>query len=124
MLVDVTFLAPMSATDDVKVSEETRLFVPQQVIQRNENGAFVWLADQSDKLARQIAVTAGNSATGGLVEISGEGITIASRIIARGYENLEHGDRIRIVTEDAEALPTATTTTPQHSMNRLPDERE
>ena len=53
MLVDVTFLAPKAAETVADASEEMRLYVPQQVILRDDSGSFVWLADLSDKVARQ-----------------------------------------------------------------------
>jgi RND family efflux transporter MFP subunit len=120
MLVDVTFLAPRATQPVAEAPEETRLHVPQQVIQRQAEGAFVWLADQSDKVARRLPVTVGRSAPGGLIEVSGEGLTVASRIIAGGFENLDDGDRIRIVTEEPESLATTAAPTRHESMHPLP----
>ena len=54
-----------------------------------------------DGLARKTAVTTGSVGTGGLVEVT-DGLTIASRIIARGHEDLADGDRIRVVGEEAD----------------------
>jgi hypothetical protein len=124
MLVDVTFLAPKSTESVAEVSEETRLYLPQQVIQRGHAGAFVWLADHSDNVARKLSVTIGRSAPGGLVEVSGQGLTIASRVIARGYEALDDGDRIHIVSEEPESLATAAAPVRQDAMHRLPRQGE
>jgi multidrug efflux pump subunit AcrA (membrane-fusion protein) len=124
MLVDVTFLAPKSADSVAEASEETRFYLPQQIIQQDNAGAFVWLADHSDKLARKLPITAGPSAPGGLVEVSGPGLTAASRVVARGYEALDDGDRIRIVSEEPESLATAAAPVRQEAMHRLPQHGE
>jgi multidrug efflux pump subunit AcrA (membrane-fusion protein) len=120
MLVDVTFLAPKTADTPATASEETRLYLPQQVVQQGADGPFIWLADISDKRARRTPVTTGNAATGGLIEVGGEGLTIASRVIARGFEGLDDGDRIRIVTEDA-APPSSAPAAQEHQpLSRSP----
>jgi multidrug efflux pump subunit AcrA (membrane-fusion protein) len=105
MLVDVTFLAPKSADVAAGASEELKLYLPQQVIQQGDGGSFVWVADVSDKVARRVPLTVGPAATGGLVEVRGAGLTVASRVIARGLENLGDRDRIRISNENAPATP-------------------
>jgi multidrug efflux pump subunit AcrA (membrane-fusion protein) len=124
MLVDVTFLAPKSADTVVETSEETRLYLPQQVIQRDESGSFVWLADQSDQVARKVPVTTGGNTSSGLVEVSGSGLTVASRIIVRGIEGLSDGQRIRIVGDDADSLAVVSPTPSRQNMHRLPHEGE
>ncbi len=109
MLVDVTFLAPKADGDTTaEVSEEMRLYVPQQLIQQDEGGAFVWLADQSDQRCPQDASDRpGVLRPAGLVEVSGDGLTVASRVIARGHENLTTDDRIRVVSEEPVSTATA-----------------
>jgi multidrug efflux pump subunit AcrA (membrane-fusion protein) len=120
MLVDVTFLAPKPAESMADVSEELRLYVPQQVIQRDEDGTCVWLADETDGVARKASVSLGNVGNGGLVEITG-GLSIASRIITRGHDGLEDGNRIRVVGEEANvAANTVPSTGIRQSMSRLP----
>jgi multidrug efflux pump subunit AcrA (membrane-fusion protein) len=122
MLVDVTFLAPKvadSAATASNTTEALKLYLPQQVIQQEGGGSFVWIADVSDKVARRLSVTTGSAATGGLVEVRGDGLTAASRVITRGFDSLADGDRIRIVTEDA----TPTSAQPagnSQPMSRLP----
>jgi HlyD family secretion protein len=123
MLVDVTFLAPKSTDAVAEASEETRLYLPQQVIQRDGGGIFVWLADHSDKRARKLPITVGHSARGGHTEVSGQGLNVASRVIARGFESLDDGDRIRIVTEEPESLASAAQAR-HEPMHRLPHEGE
>jgi RND family efflux transporter MFP subunit len=123
MLVDVTFLAPKADDATVKMSDELKLYVPQQVIQQGDGGAYVWVADMSDQVARRMPVSTGGTAAGGLVEVNGSDLTVASRIIARGYEQLSDGRRIRVADEDsATAAPAAHAH--RESMNRLPNEGE
>jgi hypothetical protein len=122
MLVDVTFLAPKSAEQPATALEEMRYYLPQQIIQQGEGGAFVWIADVSDQVARLTPVDTGNSATGGLIEVTGEGLTAATRVIARGADGLEDGDRIRIVTEDSAPFGDSAATHPSEhdAMSRSP----
>ncbi|MGD9631998.1 MAG: efflux RND transporter periplasmic adaptor subunit [Pirellulales bacterium] len=124
MLVEVTYLAPKVAADAGQVSEAMRLYVPQQLVERAEGGAYLWVADQSAGVARQTAVTLGTAAPGGLVEVA-HGLDMGSRIIARGGEGLVDGQRIRVVSEDAAALATATAdAADSHPMHRLPQQGE
>lgn len=110
MLVDVTFLAPKAAESVAESTEALRLYLPQQVIQRDDSGSFVWVADQSDGVARKISITPGGAASGSLVEVRGD-ITVASRVISRGFENLVDGARIRVVSEEPEQVADATADT-------------
>jgi RND family efflux transporter MFP subunit len=120
MLVDVTFLAPRPPESVAEVSEELRLYVPQQLIQRDESGVCVWLADETAGVARKAVVTTGNVGNGGLIEMTG-GLSIASRIIARGHDGLTDGERIRVVGEDADITANyAPSTAIRQSMSRLP----
>jgi RND family efflux transporter MFP subunit len=120
MLVDVTFLAPKSSDEVTDANEETRLYLPQHLVQREAQGTFVWLADHSEKVARRLQITTGHTTPGGLVEISGAGLNVGSRIVARGYENLADGDRIRIVAEEPESPATAATVS-SRTMTGAPD---
>jgi HlyD family secretion protein len=121
MLVDVTFLAPKPADSATEVSEELHLYVPQQLVLHDESGTFVWVADQSSGLARKTPVTTGSIAAGGIQEIT-RGLTIGSRIIARGQENLQDGDRIHVVSEEAtSAASVASPVEGAQHMHRLPE---
>jgi RND family efflux transporter MFP subunit len=106
MLVDVTFLAPKATEPNADVVETTRIYLPQSLVLRNESGGYVWLADQSSGVARKTPVKVGKFLAGGLVEIT-DGLSIGSRVVTRGHENLEDGDRIRVVSEDATATAAA-----------------
>jgi multidrug efflux pump subunit AcrA (membrane-fusion protein) len=107
MLVDVTFLAPRETRKADAVSEEVRLYVPGQLLQQDEGGSYVWVADQSRGAARKSRIETGATITGGLVQVT-SGLTVTSRIIASGIEGLRDGDRIRVTREHASlgaALP-------------------
>jgi HlyD family secretion protein len=117
MLVDVTFLAPKLA-DDNSVVEETALYVPQAAIQRADRESFVWLADLSEKQARKVAVELGGPGNGGLIEVRGEGLTVGSRVIVRGIDDLDDGERIKVVSEEPAAMTAASDLADGHeSMN-------
>ena len=124
MLVDVTYLAPKLAEAATDVSDAMRLYVPQQLVHRDEGGSFVWVADQSAGVARKTPITTRGIATGGLVEIT-SGLNVASRVIARGQEELSDRDRIEVIRENADLVasgdPVGTTRQP---LSRLPREGE
>jgi RND family efflux transporter MFP subunit len=98
MLVDATFLAPAGPERESSPSEELRLYVPQSLVQQSDGGSFVWLADQSEGVARKVSIETAVASPDGLIEVS-KGLTIASRIIANGHEGLHDGDRIRVTGE-------------------------
>ncbi len=103
MLVNATFLAPPEAAQPSGPSEEMRLYVLREHIHQDEAGAFVWVADQSAGIARRTPVKTNAKATGnGLVEIE-SGLTVSSRIIVVGFEDLSDGARIRVIGEVQDA---------------------
>jgi RND family efflux transporter MFP subunit len=120
MLVDVTFLAPNVEQQAAGASQELRLYLPEQVIQQAQGGPFVWLADISDKVARRTPVTTGHSAPGGLIEVRAEGLTVASRVITRGHDRIEDGDRIRVVADNPATFSPASSSAERKPMSRLP----
>lgn len=95
-LVDVTFLAS-ALNPQLNKTQET-VFVPRQFIHSTESGDFIWVADQSDGIARKTPVTLGQ-ANGPLVRVL-TGLKHDSRIITTAIERLKDGERIRIVGED------------------------
>jgi multidrug efflux pump subunit AcrA (membrane-fusion protein) len=99
MLVDVTFLAPKQPERSTEPSLEYRLYVRGQLIHKGEGGSFVWLADQSEGIARKTTVETGAVGSNGLVQIT-SGLTITSRIIVGGIDGLQDGDRITITEEN------------------------
>jgi RND family efflux transporter MFP subunit len=120
MLVDATFLAPKPAEIASAASEDLQLFVPQSSIRQGDGGSYVWVADQSGGRARKTSVTAGRVLPGGIQEIT-RGLTIGSRIIVRGQENLDDGQRIKVAGEETPAAAVAASSGdgPQ-AMHRLP----
>jgi HlyD family secretion protein len=124
MLVDVTYLAPKPVDVASTDSSETHLYVPQQLIHKDDTGPYVWIADQSDGAARKTPVTTGSVATAGLIEVTG-GLTPASRIISRGYEALTDNARIAVVNEDSQfAANSNAAASAEQPLNRLPHEGE
>ena len=122
MLVDVTFLAPKQAESSSEPSEELRLYVPQQFIRSGDTGAYVWLADVSEGIARKVPVVTGAIGNNGLVEVR-SGVNIASRIITSGTEGLEDGDRI-IIRDDhsaSDGINADSPSTRSRTMSRLPE---
>ena len=99
MLVQVTFLAAATAGEDTP-QERLRLYVPKRLVERSEEEAYVWVADQTAAVARRQAVETGGVGQGDLVEVL-KGLTPASRLIVGGREGLEDGQRIKVTGEDA-----------------------
>lgn len=97
MLVDVTFLAPATPEQPDEPTRELRLYVPGQLVQE---GGFVWVADQSDGIARKIKVETGRPGNGGLVEVK-EGLTVSNRLITNHLDELNSGERITVIGEDS-----------------------
>jgi len=122
MLVDVTFLAPRQLERAEEPTQKVKLYVLQQLIHQGDGAPFVWLADQSDGIARKTTVETGAIGSNALVEIT-RGLTISSRIISGGSDGLQDGDRIRVTSEDS-SLGTHDTTLQSSdasgSLDRLP----
>lgn len=97
MLVDVAFLAPEQSSQP-QSNQELRIFIPEKYIRPFEGGSFVWVADQSAGLARRKLVQTGAAGAGGLIEV--EGLTLGTRIITTGLDDLTNGQRIRVSGED------------------------
>ena len=99
MLVDVTFLSPASPEPDRESEVATRIFVPRQLVVGDEGSKFVWLADQSERVAIRQQVEIGARTQGDLIEIT-NGLNVASRLISSGREQIADGDRILVTGED------------------------
>ncbi len=109
MLVDATFLAPKQISPSIKNDRVVRIYVLQQLVLHDDDGAFVWVVDQSQGVARRKRVQTGSVGSNGLMEIT-EGLSATSRIIARNADGLADGDRVRV--GDASALDAAPTQAP------------
>lgn len=99
MLVDVTFLAPDTGSGEKGKSEDLRLFLPRSLVDQSAEGAYVWVAEIREGKASKRGVELGSVQTPEVVEIKG-GLTAGSRIISRGRESLQDGDRIHVRGED------------------------
>lgn len=99
MLVDVTFLAPEQPNQEKASREQERVFVPKQFVRQGEDGTFVWVADQTAKVARRVPITTGRRGTSELIEVT-DGLNVSSRLIAWPQEGLTDGQRIRVTAED------------------------
>lgn len=98
MLMDCTFLASASP-ERLEQDAVTQLYLPKQLIQHRENGSFVWVADQSDGVARLTQVEVSDRTSNGLVRVT-KGLSITSRVITSSLEGIQDGDRIRVTGED------------------------
>jgi multidrug efflux pump subunit AcrA (membrane-fusion protein) len=99
MLVDVAFLAAERSGQAGASSQELKIYVLPQLIHSDASGSFVWLADQSDGIARKKMVETGVVASNGLVEVT-RGLTPASRVIVGSADSLQDGGRIKVTGED------------------------
>lgn len=119
MLVDVTFLSPEEPKDADEETEELKIFVPKQLVQQGEGGAYVWLADRFRQVARQQRVEIAATRPDGMVEVA-RGLDLASQLIAEDHETLRDGDRIRVVGEGDLPNRPASPMPRSHSMKRTP----
>ena len=88
---------------------ELRLYVPQQLVQRDESGPYVWLADQSAGVARKDARHDGQRWPAGWSR-SRAGSTSPAASSPAVTSALADGDRIRVVSEEAELAATNAST--------------
>ena len=122
MLVDVTFLAPEQPDRKEEPSQELKLYVPRQLVQQGEGGSFVWVADQSEGVARRVTVQTDMVGSGALVQIN-SGLTTTSRLIVGGSDGLEDGQRIEVTSEDMSLNPSGpgrSESDERQPLNRLP----
>ena len=98
MLVQVTFLAPEEASES-EHQDLLRKLIPRELVQGTKESPAVWVADLSKKVARLQPVKLGRAGTPELVEIV-QGIEPTTKLIVSGRENLEDGDRIKVVGQD------------------------
>jgi multidrug efflux pump subunit AcrA (membrane-fusion protein) len=100
MLVQVTFLAKTTGQKESTTAERLRLFIPNQLVRRDDQSQYVWVADQTSGAARRQRVKTGALTSDGLAEVI-EGLTISSKLIVDGRDGLRDGARIVVTGEDA-----------------------
>ena len=100
MLMDITFLSPTPENNPAESPTSTvmRLYVPSHLVQEPDRSPFVWVADQTAGVARQITVELGTAVQRDLVEIT-RGLNRTSRLITGGFESLRDGSRITVTGE-------------------------
>jgi RND family efflux transporter MFP subunit len=118
MLVQVTFLAPPVPKSAEVDSHSLRILVPRSMVESNEGGNRVWIADQAAGVARLKPVQLGSMA-GEFVEVTA-GLSPTDKLIAGAREGLSDGERIRVTGEDAgqaaPVMPSGAAVKPSHLM--------
>ena len=99
MLVQVTFLAPPSPKPLDGSEAPLRLMIPRGLIDTSSGSSTVWIADQSEGVARRRTITTGAAQSNELIEVM-SGLSIGDRLIASGREGLTERQRVRIRGED------------------------
>ena len=118
MLVDVAFLAAPEKEQD-QARQVERLFVPSEYVRSGESGSFVWVADQSEGIARRVSVTLGKELATGLVEVQGA-FNAVDKIIAQSQQTLSEGCRIHITGESGGGVSPENASPESKSIDRLP----
>ena len=90
---------PILAEENRK-DQSNCMYCNRNSIHSDETGTFVWIADQSKKVAKKRPVTVGDTAANGLTEIK-SGLDVSSRIISDSTTGLRDGTRIRVSQEDS-----------------------
>ena len=98
MLVTATFLAPVVENRKSEATETERLFVPEQLIQSDDSGDYVWIVD-ANELAQRRSVETGNSIAGGLMEIKA-GLKVTDKLIASGVDGLSESGPVNVTGDD------------------------
>ncbi|MEZ6092146.1 MAG: efflux RND transporter periplasmic adaptor subunit [Pirellulaceae bacterium] len=101
MLVTATFLAPTTENQRNQATDTERLFVPEQLIQSDDSGTYVWIVD-ADELAQRRSIATGTASAGGLMEIK-TGLTVTDKLIASDTSRLSESSPV-IVTGDDQTI--------------------
>ena len=101
MLVSASFLAPIIDNSAIQSTQTERMFVPSQLVQSGESGAFVWIVD-ANRFAQRRSVKVGTPRDGGLVEIV-SGLNVTDKLVVGGVEALKPDSPV-IVTGDDQTL--------------------
>lgn len=98
MLVSASFLAvAMEPEANKPVSEQLRIYVPQELIQSADGGSFLWIVDATSRAVRR-SVQLGKSNAEGMTEIT-DGLGPTDRLISSGIESLKDSATVIIQGE-------------------------
>ncbi len=124
MLVDVTFLAPKIEQHEDSSQEEMQLFIPSELVQRDGEQTFVWLADQAAGLARKQNVTVVANPSDPMVQVT-SGLNLGDRLIFNPPPTIRQQLRIEVIDEVEETFsPNASTSVVRAPLSRLPSQGE
>jgi len=99
MLAQVTFLAPETSAGSTGDPEEREtLLIPRPLVQKGEQGQFVWIVEPTGTARRQ-TVELGMAGNAQLVEVA-KGLKTTDKLIVAGREGLEEGERVCITGDD------------------------
>lgn len=99
MLVQVTFLAPRSATGREGAEPPLRLLIPRSLVETAGEQSTVWIVDPVSTRAMRRIVVLGGATEGDLIEAT-SGLHVGDRVIVSGREALQDGARIQIRGDD------------------------
>ncbi len=119
MLVQVTFLAPPSPKPLDGSEAPLRLMIPRGLIDTSSGSSTVWIADQSEGVARRRTITTGAAQSNELIEVM-SGLSIGDRLIASGREGLTERQRVRIRGEDGSQGETSHASDTDHEQHNKP----
>ncbi len=98
MLVTASFLAPDVDRTSQAPTETQRMYIPNQLIQSDASGSFVWVVDENEDAQRR-SVEVGAPRADGLLELK-SGVEVTDKLIASGLEGLSSGIRVTVTGDD------------------------
>ena len=94
MLMNITFLSSNEAGSE-NTGSITRIFVPDELVIREQDGTFIWVADVSTNTAVRQRIITSSQTSGEEIEVT-DGLNISSRIIVSPPSDLTDGARVSI----------------------------
>jgi multidrug efflux system membrane fusion protein len=79
--------------------------IPQSAIERTENGYQVYVAVEGDGELLAVARPVRLGPAYENLTVAEDGLSVGDRLIVRGHQLVEAGDRVRIVNEDSTESP-------------------
>ncbi|MBA2114183.1 efflux RND transporter periplasmic adaptor subunit [Bremerella alba] len=124
MLVDVTFLAPEVEQKAGTYQEEMRIYIPTEMVLRENDQTFAWVADQAAGKARKKSITVAANPSGSMTEVV-SGLNLGDRLIFNPASDLQENAAIEVVDEVEESTAGAMQDRVVRStLNRLPPQGE